>query len=833
MARKTIDFGIDLGTTNSVISVINGQDTQVFKNNNLSEITPSAVWIDRKNNLHVGQEAKNHVIDDEKNAFCEFKLQMGTDTEYLFERSGRKMKPEELSAEVLKSLKSDVKQMSGEEVISSVITVPAAFELSQCSATKKAGTLAGFKVNPLLQEPVAAALAYGFQSDKDKIYWFVYDFGGGTFDAAIIGIREGMIEVVNHGGDNHLGGKLIDWEIVEKLLIPAVVEQNPSLKNFSRGNDKWSSAIAKLKYHAELGKIALSQLNRDEKDITIDWLCNDENGEQISFVYELTRADVEKLIEPNVVRSINICRKVLAEAKLGTSNIEKIIMVGGTTLIPMVRDMLADPKVGLGISLDYSIDPLTVVAKGAAIFAATQRVEMEAEPAKPGEFVIYPLEYRTVTPIIEPPIGGVVTSGEEIDMKGFTIEFVNTTARPAWKSGKCDLDEDGSFNTFLWLEQGKINKFEIELLSQQGTKQKVNPDMIEIRPDIVMDKTILMQSVGISMADNSVDLLFQKGLELPASKPTTHRTVKELKKDQTDGLIEIPIVEGENRKADRNKFIGHLRIKSKEITRDLPVNSEVNIKLSIDEDRIITAEAYIPILDITIKEVLTFSKKTDLDELKREVDEEIERYNKIHTKARYTNEPKINEAIERIEKENMIDEVKSALNSAKTDRDAADKCENRLLDLRVAIDRIEELLEWPTLIEEAEKKIKMLNDVMNQYGQNEDKENARMLEADARKAMKDKEPGLLDLKMREIDQLVAKVMYSKPETWVHTFQQISKALSPMHDPQIDKLIQQGHLAIEQNNFNMLQHIVIKLYEFISPAGGGTEEPPDGTGDTLK
>src|SRR5215813_10297699 len=264
MSRNTIDFGIDLRTTNSSVAMLKGTDTDVIKNNENLEITPSAVWIDKKGSLFVGRHAKERLIVDSENAASEFKLLMGTNTEISFKRSGRRMKPEELSAEVLKSLKADVMQRTGEDIEAAVITVPAAFDLPQCKATEAAARLAGLKVSPLLQEPVAAAMAYGFQHEGKKSFWLVYDLGGGTFDAAIIQVRDGMIQVVNHGGDNQLGGKLIDWRIIEDLLLPTL-ERNYDLPYFNRGNKRWLSAFAKLKKAAEEAKIRTgdSAHNRD------------------------------------------------------------------------------------------------------------------------------------------------------------------------------------------------------------------------------------------------------------------------------------------------------------------------------------------------------------------------------------------------------------------------------------------------------------------------------------------------------------------------------------------------------------------------------------------
>ena len=313
-------------------------------------------------------QLKNGWNSDNENTKSEFKLQMGTSQIYTFLASHKQMLPEELSAEVLKSLRGDVKQSTGEDVIAAVISVPAAFELPQTNATRKAAILAGLSVSPLVQEPVAAALTYGFQSKSDRVFWMVYDFGGGTFDVAIVQVRDGQINVVTHGGDNHLGGKLIDYEIVDQLLVPALRKEY-ALSDFNRGNPKWKAAFAKLKLHAEQAKIKLS---RDtEADILLEPLCQDDHGMWVRFEHTIKRSEIEPLLEPFVERSINKCHNVLNQAQLSSGDIEKIILVGDPTLTPIFREIL---KNKLGIALEFSVDPLTIYAQGAAIFAGTQKL---------------------------------------------------------------------------------------------------------------------------------------------------------------------------------------------------------------------------------------------------------------------------------------------------------------------------------------------------------------------------------------------------------------------------------------------------------------------------
>jgi molecular chaperone DnaK len=206
--RTTIDFGIDLGTTNSAIAVLHGMIPDIIKNNDNNDITPSAVYIDKHGSIKTGFRAKVRLEDENSvdDVYIEFKRKMGIAHEYKFKSIGRIMKPEELSAEILKSLRGDVQQKLGEDIQSAVITVPAAFEQRQCATTMKSAGLAGLTQCRLVLEPVAAALSYGFQKEFHKEYWLVYDFGGGTFDAAVMKVEDGTIMVVNHGGNNYLGG---------------------------------------------------------------------------------------------------------------------------------------------------------------------------------------------------------------------------------------------------------------------------------------------------------------------------------------------------------------------------------------------------------------------------------------------------------------------------------------------------------------------------------------------------------------------------------------------------------------------------------------------------
>jgi molecular chaperone DnaK len=826
--RSTIDFGIDLGTTNSAVAVLEGNEVQVIKNNENFEYSPSVVWIDRNSRLYTGRTAYEQLERDPENAHAEFKLQMGMNEPRTFGRSGRQMKPEELSAEILRSLRADVVRRRDENPEAVVITVPAAFELPQCEATKAAAQLAGLTQTPLLQEPVAAALAWGFQSKQDKVFWLVYDFGGGTFDAAVISIRDGVIQVVNHGGDNHLGGKLIDWAIVTELLVPAVTKDRP-LTDFRRGNPKWRGAFAKLKAEAEQAKIRVS--TEVNAPIHIEVLCNDDRNEPVEFEYELRRADVERLMDPLVLRSINICKKVLTEKRLAPGNIEKILLVGGPTQAPHVRQRLADTTEGLGIALDFSVDPMTAVARGAAIFSGTQRVEAPPQSVKTGEYALE-LDYKPVGSDPEPMVGGRVLTTPGPVPSGFTVEFVNAAARPPWRSGRIGVSPDGTFMAQLWAEKGRENVFEIELRDSGGNLQEVSPNRITYRVGLVISEQPLIHSVGVALANNELALFIEKGTGLPSRARKIFRTAVDVRKGQSGELIRVPVMEGENQnRADRNRIVGNLEINGDQIRRDVQAGSEVEVVIEIDESRLVRTKAYIPILDEEFEAVMKLViERPKPAQLKIEAEKEKKRLAEIREKARNSHDSAADIALRRVDGERMVHEVDGALAASQDDPDAADKCGKRLLDLKQAIDEAEDALEWPALVAEAEQMIASANDVCQKFGKSDDKQVIATLEREIKETIKTHEPDLLRRKVAELSGARLRILREQPGWWVGIFEDLRKNYrSKMRDSvQADALFNMGQRAIQTGDVPGLRSACNQLISLLPQE----QQTTVGTGSTV-
>jgi molecular chaperone DnaK len=291
----------------------------------------------------------------------------------------------------------------------------------------------------------------------------VFDFGGGTFDAAVVSKRDGDLRVLNHAGDPYLGGKLIDWALVEHVLAPAV-SRTLDWRDLRRDTPAWRSAFAQLKAEAEKAKIHLSR--RDHVDITVD--LTDDRGNPETFEYTLRRDELDAVAEPFYVRAINLCRDALSEASLGTDDIDRLLLVGGVTLSPSLRERLADPRHGLGIELDTSLDPTTVVARGAAVFASTiRRPQSTPAPVTAGEFGIE-LSYEPSVTTTRPTVGGRLHGVGDIDWTTYSVTLSNPQGRPPFRTPRIPLDAAGVFVTEVDVDPHATSHFTVELTDASG-----------------------------------------------------------------------------------------------------------------------------------------------------------------------------------------------------------------------------------------------------------------------------------------------------------------------------------------------------------------------------
>jgi molecular chaperone DnaK len=368
-------IGIDLGTTNSVVAVMESGQPVVITNQEGDRTTPSVVGFSDKGEIHVGKVAKRQAITNPQNTVFSIKRFMGrkfgeVDREIQtvpfkvvpadngdawVEVRGKKYSPPEVSAMILRKLKESAEAYLGEKVTQAVITVPAYFNDSQRQATKDAGRIAGLEVLRIINEPTAAALAYGMDKKKEETV-AVYDFGGGTFDISVLEVSEGVIEVKSTNGDTHLGGDDID-----KLLIDWVVDAFKKDNGIDLSRDPM--ALQRLKEACERAKCELSQTL--ETELNLPFITADASGPK-HLQMKLTRAQYENLAMPVFSRTIEPCKAALSDAKIGPNKIDEAILVGGSTRIPKIQQMVQD---FFGKEPHKGVNPDEVVAVGAAIQA--------------------------------------------------------------------------------------------------------------------------------------------------------------------------------------------------------------------------------------------------------------------------------------------------------------------------------------------------------------------------------------------------------------------------------------------------------------------------------
>ena len=368
-------IGIDLGTTNSVVAVMEGGEPEVITNSEGGRTTPSVVAFTKDGNRLVGQVAKRQAVTNPENTLYSIKRFMGRQFEEVAEEisqvpykvektkngdvgievDGKHYSPPEIAAMVLQKLKQSAEDYLGQDVTKAVITVPAYFNDAQRQATKDAGKIAGLEVMRIVNEPTAAALAYGLDKKSDETI-AVFDFGGGTFDISVLEVGEGVVEVKSTNGDTHLGG-----DDVDNILIDWIIAEFKKDQGIDLTSDKM--ALQRLKESAEKAKIELSSTM--ETEINLPFITADQTGPK-HLVLKLTRAKFEGLVEPILKRLMPPVEKAIKDAGLEPKDIDELVLVGGSTRIPKVQEMV---KAYFGKDPNKSVNPDEVVGVGAAVQA--------------------------------------------------------------------------------------------------------------------------------------------------------------------------------------------------------------------------------------------------------------------------------------------------------------------------------------------------------------------------------------------------------------------------------------------------------------------------------
>jgi molecular chaperone DnaK len=602
-----INFGIDLGTTNSAIAKFENGKVEIFRNPlNLKQTLPSVVAF-RKNRIMVGDKAREYMQRDPNNVVGAFKRKMGTSESYKIASLEENKTPIQLSAEVLKELKNFVH--TGENIEAAVITIPASFDTIQSNATKKAGFEAGFQQVVLLQEPIAASLAYANKEEEafEEGRWLVYDLGGGTFDVALVQIADGEMKVIDNEGDNFLGGADFDKLIVEELVIPylkTVGTFDNLEQEMKSASGKYNKLYHVLMHKAEEAKIQLTNTEFAE----IEFETEDDKGDFVDGYLEITRHDFEKIIKPYIQNSIEKVRSILDRNSLTAQNIKSVLMVGGSTYIPFVRKQVG---AAFGVAVNCNIDPTTAVAIGAAFYAGTRLKQTTDNQALSNVDLKSNLNIKVAYQKTSQEEEEFFTALIEGDLSGLSYRIIRKDG--GYDSGVKPLKS--RIMEQLLLAANTHNFFEFKVTDSKGDSVPINVAMIGItqgKYNVVgqpLPNDICLEIDDFESGQTILEVIFEKNSILPTKRTFVKEITKTIRKGSED-MITINIVEGPGfAMPSANQTIGFISVLGKDLTRDLVKGSDVEITLEMSESRDLRINVYLMLTDQEYDNVFTPSER--------------------------------------------------------------------------------------------------------------------------------------------------------------------------------------------------------------------------------
>lgn len=828
---KNINFGIDLGTTNSGIAKFADGKVTVYKNPvGFAETLPSVVAF-RKGRIVIGEKARELMKSASKDVFSSFKRKMGTEHLYRISDSGEEKSPVELSSMILKELLSFIPDEKPQSI---VITIPASFDTVQSNATKKAGQMAGFEQVVLLQEPIAACLAYAnFQNieHSEEKNWLVYDFGGGTFDVALVKINERELKIIDHEGNNFLGGVDLDHLVIEHLLVPELEkvlnEQDLFKKIMSKSENKFAKLYYELLYKAEEIK----------KELSVKEFANSEmeiNDGEYYVEFQVSRNDFNRLISGKVEESVNLIKNLLDENQKIPQDIERIILVGGTTYIPYIREQLREI---FGISVDSSIDPTTAVMVGAAFFAGTKEEDSSISKA------------QTV-----PKEENSATKQNQKDVR--LIYEVNTQDEEELVVGMCEnftgfyriIRKDGGFDTGIMPFSNKFSEF-VKVLPKQQNSYKIS--VLDESQNVVFEKEEVIINHGIynisgqplpndiclevddNFGSTFLERIFKRNDILPLTKTIYKTTSKNFNKESDDKLI-INILEGRTGTLPAsNMSIGYIEIKASQMPMNLLKGMDIELKFSMSESRDLSVSVYISSIDYEIKEVFNpHTKHINKERFQEDIDHTI---SEIEDILQYVDVDELsNEEILVFSKFKVL---KDELFKIKMDliEVEEDEVTERIFQLderkRRTLQEYDKMVRFRDVLEEIEEYRRSKSDLEEIL----DDASPRQLEQfhkiikEEKIFLESNEKSIIRRKAQELDKLNRDIYFKKDESYGNLYYFYKfRELDDYNNPsRVKKLIETGDKAMENGNFKEVKYVVSEMYNLLKVKPRDPFEDKDG------
>jgi molecular chaperone DnaK len=805
--KKTINFGIDLGTTNSLIGQFNAGKIEIFKNpRGHKEGLPSIIGF-RKDKIFIGDKARDYIQKDAKNVVDRFKRKMGTTETFRIDTIDSSMTPVELSSIILKELKSFV--YSEQTVNAAVITIPASFDTIQSNATKKAGNLAGIDEVVLLQEPIAASLAYANKDDSEDLknsQWIVYDLGGGTFDVALVKIIEGELTVVDHDGDNYFGGTDFDAMIVEKLIVPELEllgEFGDLLGEMKSSTGRYEKDWYKLLHAAEEAKIELSS----DKSTEIEYEMEDDNGDEIELILTITRSQFEKVIKKRLAKTGKMIKSILTRQSLQPKDLKFVLMVGGSTFIPFIRQHIEEL---MSIPVNTNIDPINAIVAGATWYAGSKQRQVEVDDKSQHQITVR-CNYERNTHELEEMLSAKVEGG--VEGMTYRIHSLDGSFDSNIKPLKNRIMED------LPLNKKEFNIFEFKIMDIKGNVMNHECEKIEINQgrygvvgQILPDELSLVTDI-VGKNDTMLVRIFDKNVLLPTITKKTVEVGRNVIKGSGDKL-KIIIVEGpSSAHYYSNKPIGTLEIMGKNIDRDLFRGAEIDLTFEMSESRDLTISAY---LNGTGQEFFQIFTPKDRHvspiELKAQIFELEEKIIVEQDEALENSNHKMKAGLEKARKQAQVltAKVSNVSDTSITDEKFQLEDKKRALAAEVFKLTVSKRADSArTAYQEAKKRA---TELVQEHGN--DNERHRLHEVTAREEifLNSDNPDKIGLARDELESLNFQILMRVPDFLIYQFGELVENRLMLNDQEQAKiLIQNGNSLIENESWDELSRVIARLW----------------------
>lgn len=678
-------IGIDLGTTNSAICSYDGENVRIWKSPEQNDVTPSAIFVDKRGNKYYGSKAYNQAPYNPSNSATLFKRFMGTSTKIELEASNLVLTPEECSAEILKVLYGYLpEEIRNDPETATVITVPAAFNQMKKDATLQAAKLAGIGNVALMQEPVAAIMSV-MRSSKQEGIFLVYDLGGGTFDVSIAENINGKVNLLAHGGIEMCGGRDIDRMVFNQIVVPWL-ESNFSLPDDLLVNRKYKTFCRVAQWATERAKIELSAM--DSSTIALsegEARATDEDGNELYIDIDITRAQIDELISDFIDETIEATRETLQKAGLTANDLERIVFVGGPTNYKPLRD-----KVSFELSVQSNIDvnPMTAVAEGASIFAesidwSTTNHNRKSTNETVETSIDLSFKYTART---SSDIAKIMCVLQE-ELAGYTIQIISLDN--GWNSGTAALTKNLMIN--LPLSKGGENRFEVKVADMQGHTINIGASQIIITKTLATIGAIpASHSIGVEVIDKlggtpTLEFLVNEGDALPKKGSIVFKAGQTIKAGTNDsiniklweGNIQSPITD--------NRFVGVLKISGTDIDAGVvPTGADIECEYEMSDSGTINLEASIPCIGATFGNHNFYSRQegqVDLSNVEDIAEQGRQVLDRIESIAEKVDDPQLLEAKKKAEAAANIDSQENS------DPEDVQKANNDLLEAKKIINK--------------------------------------------------------------------------------------------------------------------------------------------------